>query len=73
LINVNGSTAGNGSGNDTTFAEALGIVALVMRKGALSHPDNDWIHRGAELSFAPISAMNTGNKHRGAWGSGQNP
>jgi hypothetical protein len=65
LINVNGSTAGNGSGNDTTFAEALGIVAQVTRKGALSHPDNGLNPTGAKLSCPPISAMNTGiSTHR---------
>lgn len=30
------------------FAEALEIVAEVMRHGAASHPDNDWLTRPPE-------------------------
>jgi dATP/dGTP diphosphohydrolase len=30
------------------FTKALEVVAEVMRKGAASHPDNDWVGRGPE-------------------------
>ena len=30
------------------FAKALEIVARVMRDGAATHPDNDWVQRGPE-------------------------
>ena len=30
------------------FAEAMEIVAEVMRHGAASHPDNDWLKRPPE-------------------------
>jgi hypothetical protein len=30
------------------FTEALKIVARVMRDGAATHPDNDWIRRSPE-------------------------
>jgi hypothetical protein len=30
------------------FTEALEIVAEVMRQGAASHPDNDWLRRSPE-------------------------
>jgi hypothetical protein len=30
------------------FAKALEIVAGVMRDGAATHPDNDWIQRSPE-------------------------
>jgi hypothetical protein len=28
-----------------SFARALAAVAEVMRAGAATHPDNDWVHR----------------------------
>ena len=44
------------------FAKALEIVARVMRDGAATHPDNDWIQRSheyhlgrAEEQFAPLA------------------
>jgi len=30
------------------FAKAMEIVAEVMRHGAASHPDNDWLRRAPE-------------------------
>jgi hypothetical protein len=30
------------------FTKALEIVARVMREGAATHPDNDWIRRSPE-------------------------
>lgn len=30
------------------FAKALEAIARVMRDGAVSHPDNDWIRRSPE-------------------------
>jgi hypothetical protein len=34
------------------FAEALEIVAEVMRHGAASHPDNDWLRRTPEYHIS---------------------
>jgi hypothetical protein len=31
-----------------SFTKALEIVARVMRNGAATHPDNDWIQRSPE-------------------------
>ena len=30
------------------FTKALEVVARVMRDGAATHPDNDWVRRGPE-------------------------
>jgi hypothetical protein len=30
------------------FTDALKILAEVMRQGAASHPDNDWLRRAPE-------------------------
>jgi hypothetical protein len=30
------------------FAKALEVIAEVMREGAATHPDNDWVGRGPE-------------------------
>jgi hypothetical protein len=34
------------------FTEALDIIADVMKHGAASHPDNDWVRRTPEYHLA---------------------
>jgi hypothetical protein len=38
----------NRESSTNPFTRALAIVSAVMRDGALTHPDNDWIHRSPE-------------------------
>jgi hypothetical protein len=35
-----------------SFAKALQTVAAVMRDGAVSHPDNDWVRRSPEYHIS---------------------
>ena len=45
------------------FAEAMEIVAEVMRHGAASHPDNDWLKRPLSItSSVPRSICSFGVK-----------
>ena len=46
------------------FAEAIEIVAEVMRQGAASHPDNDW------LSRAPEHHIRRAQEHLRLWQEG---
>ena len=47
-----------------SFAKALEVVARVMRDGAATHPDNDWIRRSAEYH------VGRAEKHLRLWRDG---
>ena len=39
------------------FTRALEAVAGVMRDGAASHPDNDWVGRGLNITSAAPNSV----------------
>jgi hypothetical protein len=49
------------------FTDALKILAEVMRQGAASHPDNDWLRRGRPNIICAARKGICGYGTRGSW------